>query len=269
MRETLAHLRERLVPVRDIYRRLDALEGRSPPPPEAAPSGQPVIIHLHVAKTAGTSLNKALFAAFDGRPSASYVDTEWPAFTRSPQAERHRLALLVGHMNYGVHEHLRPNYLYLFLVREPRARIFSYFRYLSTREDHPLFPIVGGAALSFGAFLDLSKDHRDLRADLDNRQVHQIAGGDHLPGEAFRVACRHAFDERSMFGVSERLGPFLSAIAARDIIPEATEHRENTTGSHERLDNALSELTSAQRSLLDAYCQWDDRFYQVCDAAAP
>lgn len=266
MREQLALLRERFFPVRDIYSRLDALDGSIR---QAPPTRPPVILHIHIPKTAGTSLNKALFEAFTGRRTASYGSAEWQQFIQAPPVERHQLDLLVGHMTYGVHEHLRPNYLYVFLVRSPRARIFSYYRYLCTREDHPLFPLAGGAGLTFADFLDMSREHRALQTELDNRQVQQVAGNGQLPGETFRIACQHAFDSRTLFGVSERLGPFLTTLCGRGILREVREEHENETGSSIALDETLATLDDSQRELLDGYCRWDDTFYRICEAAAP
>ncbi|WP_226582855.1 sulfotransferase family 2 domain-containing protein [Acuticoccus sediminis] len=100
----------------------------------------PLIVHLHVPKCAGTSINTALSNHFrtracslaNGREAAAYTETHDPAWIEA------NLDAIFGHLTWGaLKEHARP-YVYLSALRDPVDRVCSYFNYVHQTEDHPL-----------------------------------------------------------------------------------------------------------------------------------
>lgn len=273
----LSGLRERFVPVRRMTQRIQALERALAS--TAGPAGQhgdsigPVVLHLHIPKTAGSSLNRALIEQFRRRKVYDFHVERRQQFEDLPPEQRRQFDLVIGHMPYGLHRFLRTEYRYLFVLRNPAERIYSLYRYISRREDHPLFSEVGKGRMKFGDFLDYSQTRRDLRDDLDNAQMRQVAGDDAANvvsmRECLRLACEHAFHQNTRFGLVERYREFLASLAHEGLVDPRSHFEENTQKNSRNLGDEIGDLTLAQRDMLDAYCEWDRRFYAICAAALP
>ncbi|MEX0367961.1 MAG: hypothetical protein AB3N22_17985 [Ruegeria sp.] len=229
----------------------------------------PAVIHLHIPKTAGSSFTSILSDSFADKRRFGYQDIT--SFSALPEIQRQRIDLVFGHLYYGLHDMLRPNYLYLFVLREPKARVYSFFKYVQKAADHPLHRIVNAQKFEFGDFLTFADTSPGGVAEIDNGQMMRVAGhtsiaevnGDYAA--AFRTACQHAIRPTTEFGLVEDFSAFLERLKARGVVAPGTVSKTlNTTGSADTLAEALATLTPQQTDILDRYTAWDRRFYQVC-----
>lgn len=222
---------------------------------------RPVILHIHIPKTAGSSLNKALSDAIS-EPKYAYTVQTKDKFLRSPENERHRINLVFGHFVYGFHKYLRPNYLNLIIAREPISRIYSYYRYVSSVDHHPLYPKTHN--LNFGEFIDFSLVSESVKKDIDNAQVQRSSGFERLEENnkdaAFREACKNVLKPTTIVGIKEEYQKFLKLLHVRRILPSANENKINVNKKPPE-DYKLNDM---QEALLGKYTKWDELFYQHC-----
>lgn len=221
---------------------------------------KPVILHIHIPKTAGTSLRSSLISACDG-PVYAHSKEDMENLLRQPESYRHSINLAHGHFVYGFHKHLREDYLNLFVVRKPKPRIYSFYRYVCSVTDHPLYKKVNG--LTFGEFLDLSIKDAQVRGEINNAQVRIISGipkfedNKHL---AFAEACRNAAEPTSIVGITEEYPKFLDVLVDRGILPNNKEQKLNVN----KKAPEYYQLTDRQNELLEEYTKLDELFYQHC-----
>jgi hypothetical protein len=155
-----------------------ALRGKAPPR----------IIFLHLPKTAGVSTATCILRRVGWRRTGRSTDLSempWRLPLADQQIARANRALFVyGHMSFAAIDRLdadRQNYIFTFL-REPKARLWSFYRQLHTYlersslpRSHGSYPLMAkAAALSAEAFF-LTRDPAIL-AVIDNHIVRQLAG---------------------------------------------------------------------------------------------
>lgn len=96
-----------------------------------------LLIHLHVPKCSGTSINRVLQRQFAG----AVVDNQTPAMLEKlksmTEAERDaKYKVVLGHWQWGVHGFFSKPAVYFTVVRPPISRICSFFNYIHTKPDH-------------------------------------------------------------------------------------------------------------------------------------
>ena len=107
-----------------------------------SPSAGKTIIHLHVPKTAGSSLNKLLIGSYHSAQRLALDSSRQMGIADDPNINLAAIRLIHGHLTYGFHELLPNPAVYLCLLRLPQARIISFFRYLKRKTDHPYHHLV-------------------------------------------------------------------------------------------------------------------------------
>lgn len=230
-----------------------------------------VTIHCHIPKTAGTTLNSVLVDHFSGANCYAYRGDNFGPFIQQPVEQREAVDLVYGHCRYGIHRFLREPHTYLFILREPKARIFSFYKYVSVRQEHPLFPLVGAKKIPFGEFLQLSLTNRDIMAEINNGQVAILSGASRFSEtpkqEMFRAACHNAFAKNAIVGLTEHSDLFFRELLDRQIISRLPDKKMNTTESSTTLAENLDRLNKDQSALLKNYCHFDDALYSACRTA--
>jgi len=147
---------------------------------------RPTVIFLHVGKTAGATMRRALRRQF-GRDDVLEVraptvrdgrlrrDGAVAWFASLPEAERARPRLLMGHMTYGLHEHVPRPSEYVTLLREPVALVRSQYHHVRRHEGHLLHE-------QAKAYPDLaSYIESGLSLEMDNSQTRALAGDTTTP----------------------------------------------------------------------------------------
>lgn len=258
---TFEELRMMLIRSREFARVYEA--ARRPVPDR--PGGLPTLVHLHIPKTAGTSLNDKLLPLY--RPDER-IDAHAGDITRRlremPSRDRARLRLIAGHCAHGIHRLLTPPVLYMVILRRPGARIYSYYRFIMRTAVPPELQGLVDRQPDFGDFLMMADEVPSLRIELDNGQVRRIAG--HMgemtvDGAMLDKAWRHMMADDLLFGLTENFGAFLECLAERGILPDATPLRANAAPKAARFEAARAALTPDQADRLARFTHWDDLLY--------
>lgn len=241
------------------------------PRPAPRPAGMPTIVHLHIPKTAGTSLNKMLLRLYapDERMDAHGGDP-----TRRLRAmtveERSQLKLLAGHCVYGVDELLSPPALYLCILRHPGERILSYYRFIMRTKTPPHLEELVAQKPDFGTFLMLAEKTPGLAGELDNGQVRRISGKMWAPTvtqDIYNEAVANLESDHMIYGLTERFDLFLAELKAREILDDTQAEYANSAPNRVDFAAVRNALTPEQKAKLAAFTRWDNCLYAHCTAA--
>ncbi|OYW35687.1 MAG: hypothetical protein B7Z35_14615 [Hydrogenophilales bacterium 12-61-10] len=172
------------------------------------------LIFLHIPKAAGSTLHPVLERHYSKRAYRTItVPEQLEAFKQLPEAERHRIRLLKGHMPFGLHEYLSGHSRYITLLRHPAERIVSHYYYVKRRPGHYLHHhLASGMGLAEFASAGLS-------GEMDNGQVRLLSGHDQdIPcGECTRdlldTAQRNIENHFAVAGLTERFDESLVLMA--------------------------------------------------------
>lgn len=170
----------------------------STPPPATT---DPVLVFLHVPKTAGATLHRVIARQARGRQVVTLrLLGEPPDAIAEHLAGAGDVDVVKGHVYFGVHRHVRRPVHYITVLRHPVARVWSLYRYIRTEPRHPLHPQVRD--MSLPAFLDSDLDHDQVR----DGQVRQLVGapGRDLGADDLALARDRLEHELVGFGLQEQ-----------------------------------------------------------------
>lgn len=243
-----------------------------PPRDTKAPAAGPTIIHLHIPKTAGSSLSRLLVE--DTRPGERMTigDAETAQLLTLAPAQQQRLKLIFGHLTYGIGAHLPQRCHHVCVLRRPGPRILSYYRYVRRTDHHPLYPVLTAGGMTFGGFLDFTAAHPQIRLEVDNGQVRRLGGNMEVDGIGregllLRRALHHLFAPDFTYGLTEHFDGFQKRLVRKGLLSAPAPIRENAAPEPGQLEEELAALTPAQRKTYDAYTAWDDQLYSICKTA--
>ena len=272
MRESLvkekisaSQLRHRLLGSSEFAALYDTLRPAPRLPGSDHSTQRPALIHIHVPKTAGRSLNVALRKQCKGDEHVTATGAPPEIKLREmPAQARAKIGLVAGHCSYGVHRFLDIPARYLFVLRKPGPRILSYYKYVLRDADHPMHAKVNEERLDFGGFLDLCTKVPGLHKEMHNGQMRRIAGnmGDSGFGQEealFDAACAHLIEPGAIFGFTEQFNAFVDRLAAENILPDNSIRRVNTAPPGPGFEQARDTLNAHQAALLDEFIEWDDK----------
>jgi hypothetical protein len=99
---------------------------------------------MHVPKTGGTTLSRIVDSYFQKEQicPAYYM----PELFKIPINELHKYRLFRGHLSYSICQLLK-NPVCITVLRDPVQRIFSYYRFICSREHHPKHHILSQMSL--------------------------------------------------------------------------------------------------------------------------
>lgn len=269
---TLAKLRERLFDSAEFHAIMSRRQSRAAAIDAAADSG-PTLVHIHVPKTAGTSLNALLLPLVPRHSRLHGRGPECVAALRGMSMdERARVRLVVGHVTHSIGRLLPQPVRFLTILRDPGPRILSYYKYVRHQTSHPLYDTVKGRDMSFGAFLEMAAETPSLRSEMEAGQMRRIAGDMSQKGfgrEAalFDAACRHLLAPGFLFGFTEAFDAFQARLVAEGILPAAQPMEKNVSPPGLAYAEARAALSEAQAELLDRFIHWDDRFLAFARSA--
>lgn len=135
---------------------------------------QPAVIFLHIPKTAGTTLLRILDRQYPPEVVHSFgADAHQSVveYKALDEETRNKIRLLRGHMAYGLHEYLPNAAGYFTVLREPVARVISYYNFIRRTPDHYLYDEVIGKDLSLHALLESG-----LPLMMNDAQVRLLSG---------------------------------------------------------------------------------------------
>ncbi|MFA6140924.1 MAG: hypothetical protein WC684_09385 [Hyphomicrobium sp.] len=132
--------------------------------------GYPTILHLHIPRTAGSSVHAVLgaYAKTNGvtlvTSSHAQVAAEITKLDAPP-------ALITGHFAFGLHT-LVPNPFYFIVMRDPVERVASLIRFIMSRPEHAKHALVSACNG------DPQKIYRQRKrgGQFDNGATRQLSG---------------------------------------------------------------------------------------------
>lgn len=162
------------------------------------------VIFLHVGKTAGATMRRALGKEFRSSevmelraptvaPGRLRRDGAVAYYAGLPEAERARPRLIMGHMTFGLHDVVPRPATYVTLLREPMRLIASQFHHVKRHEGHFLHE-------EAKAYPDLASYVRSgISLEMDNSQTRAFAGDTSTPFGG----CSRAMLERAKANLDE------------------------------------------------------------------
>ena len=137
-------------------------------------SNKQKVIFLHIPKAGGSTLRSVLKRLYSKKEIfliRSLKKNKYTnAFIQLPAAEKENISLLMGHMEYGLHEHF-PNSKYISMVRNPVNRAISNYYFVLQSPYHPLNKKLVKENISLFDYID-----QDINRQLDNGMTRDLSG---------------------------------------------------------------------------------------------
>lgn len=170
-----------------------------------------VLLHLHIPKSAGSSVGRVLLARFPGRVmnGAVHAMQERLANLSVEEADA-KFDVISGHLPWGLHENFSRDYLYLSTIRDPVARICSYFNFIHSGRGHPLKSYLDRRLKSLNDIKDAHFEQPGIKREWSNYLRRTYVGADDVPiDETMRHIWRHVRSGRFVVGDVSSITSFL------------------------------------------------------------
>jgi len=135
------------------------------------------LFFLHIPKAGGTTFYEIIYRNFAYRSVAkidgTHVAKSIEELTGRPLSVKNKFECIVGHFNYGFHEHFSGKYSYITFLRSPVDRVVSLFHHIKNVPQHPLHEIVVSKGMDIHSFAV-----SDITREIDNDQVRRISGAE-------------------------------------------------------------------------------------------
>jgi Galactose-3-O-sulfotransferase len=140
---------------------------------EGRPAAARCIIFVHIPKTAGITLHRALRWKYPSRTiQLDSLRTPLKELAEElPPEARRDLRVVSGHHHYGFHEHVPHECAYITLVREPVARVVSMYHFILGNPKHWLHDELVRSGMGLEEFVRTAAD-----PGVDNQQTRLISG---------------------------------------------------------------------------------------------
>jgi hypothetical protein len=125
------------------------------------------VLHLHIPRTGGISVSRALSAALSDREIVRGNSSD---DLRKAVARGADIGLVSGHFLFGLHKVL-DNFVYFVVLRDPVERVRSIYDFVRMHPTHPHYERYHANSLA-----ELFADPKVTRSQLSNGQVMQVAG---------------------------------------------------------------------------------------------
>jgi hypothetical protein len=139
---------------------------------DAQSRAEKTVIHLHIPKTAGTTLKQIADRHYPRQHVYTIqVDGTIDEFKSLTHSRKSRIRLLRGHQGYGLHEYLPGGATYFTVLRDPIERVISYYYSVRRTPHHYCYDMIMSNDMGL-------KDFVESRADpmVDNGQTRLLSG---------------------------------------------------------------------------------------------
>jgi len=246
----------------------------------------PILLFLHIPKTAGMTLLKFFWRKFGLWPPGALIhhdltfgfyklgDDEARArhINALPPRRQERVRLYHGHYGYGVHELLTPPSEYFTVLREPIARTVSCFGEVRKRGHIDATATLEQYLREGRRYADFFVDDAHVRALAGDRGKHLDVPFGEVGAEHLELAKRRLESEIAAFGLLERFDESLLLLKRRLGWRSCYYVRENIAGGAAPKptisDEARGLLESVNRQDAALYAFAEDLFERRLDASA-
>ncbi|MCG8325362.1 MAG: sulfotransferase family protein [Thiotrichales bacterium] len=205
-----------------------------------------IIIFTHIPKAAGTTLDRffCVRSMLSNEPrirmqGSLYGLGEYDAyqeFIRRPESDFASTRYLVGHLPYGIHEHLSRTPYYITLLRDPLARALSHYKFGIERKR-------------WGTGDSLT-DLYVAGVMPDNIQVRQIAGcrdkSERCDQQMLQRALENLHDKYGLVGVTGEFDAFLQKLIVLLEWPDIL-YTDFQTSTQELDEDAIKKMENEAR----------------------
>lgn len=219
---------------------------------------EPLVIFIHIPKTAGRTLRSIIRSQY--RPEQICITNPLPGdpfhdYLSLSDEQKARLRIVQGHFAYGLHEHVGRPAVYVTMLRDPTARVISYYRFVRDHPEHANHATVTEKGLA--GFVKETKSKQ-----LDNAQLRYLATAQEAPfggctEEMFQQASQRLQEHFVAVGVVEAFDD--SILLMRRALKWRLPVYSSTNVSRHRLGD--DELSDEIRGLLQEHNQFDQRLY--------
>ncbi|MBY6127069.1 sulfotransferase family 2 domain-containing protein [Roseovarius atlanticus] len=235
------------------------------------PPSRRTLIHLHIPKSAGSSLSRLLIGETRPNERVTIGDNAMAPLHNMPPERLKGLKLIFGHLSHGIAAQIPHRCHYISVLRQPGPRILSFYRYVERTDHHPLYKTVTGQKMSFGDFLEFTAANPQFRMEVDNGQVRRLAGSMQISDlgrerALLRRALHHVFAPNFTYGLTDRFDNFQKRLVKQGLLSTHTPIRENAAPEPGRLEDELDELSPTQREIYNGYIAWDNQLYDICQS---
>jgi hypothetical protein len=139
---------------------------------KARPATNRCIIFLHLPKTGGVTLRTTLKWKY-APDMLTFETLTKPAESLGevPLSERRNARVLTGHLHYGVHDYIPQRCEYITLLREPIARVISYYYYILGHPKHWRHAELVRSGMTLNEFVRTSAER-----GIENDQTRMLSG---------------------------------------------------------------------------------------------
>jgi hypothetical protein len=225
-------------------------------PDPSPPNGSdlaPLVFHLHLPKTGGSTLNSILVAQYGRNRFLSYSglveQSDIEQFQATPPETLYRYDAMRAHTFFGIHEGMTRPFTYITIIRDPIDRLISTYYYILQSKGHPDHRYYVDKKVSFEQFIEARPKNQ--------MQVQRLSGGPKLkglnPDDRLRVAKTNLRESFAVVGVTERFDESLICMKNKFGWGLPVYRRKNETRdrpSRDEIRPALLELM-LERSRLD------------------
>jgi hypothetical protein len=227
----------------------------------------PVLIFLHIPKTAGTTLNILLENHFNPAESYSTFPTRMhpsgslEGYKKLPQEKIAGLKMVTGHMGFGLHERFSRPVTYVTLLRHPIKRVVSHYLHEKRDPTSPTHHIIKAGHMDLKEFARYYAE-----AEMDNLQTRMVAGNwerrGHGPcdGAMLDQAKANLAERFSVVGLSKAFNTFYLLLCRKMGWRPRFYVRHNQNQG--QTANAASALDGETRAKIESYNQFDFALYE-------
>jgi len=229
---------------------------------------KPIIIHLHVPKCAGGSINRILEKRFSDRNlSPRDRDSALAALTRAQRDERYDS--LSGHNLWGIHKKFHRDAVYVSVIRDPVSRLCSYFNFVHCSPKHRLYEDLQDLPDLSALTAEWLGAHPTVKRGWSNEACRTYFGGRFDPAEYDALERRvidEMLDERFIVGPLPLVERWLrqNDILRKD---EAMPHDKRTVDLGRRAQKFVwaqpEKLSDTARTVLREMSALDYRLYEA------
>lgn len=214
---------------------------------------KPIVIHLHLGKTGGTTLAHVLDWNYKHVYFVNHYD-EIPPFLAMSDEEKRRYDCLRGQIFYGIHQYVPQTAIYITVLRHPVKRFVSQYHHTMKRRRRQNLP---DADLSMEQFLEAEPFQAHVQLSLLQHR-DSIADALHtpLPADALESARRHLETHFAVAGVLDYYDESLVLMKRALGWSRAYYARRN-----ER-ESAPPPLSAEQRRLVERVCEPEMALYE-------